>query len=95
MKEVEIENREEHFETRKGESDSVFMVDLIVDGQKIDTGDNPIASYSFWQDMEGQTQRMLHRIKKNNPNPFMKFPIGSHITKNKILCVVEKFLEQQ
>lgn len=27
-----------------------------------------------------------------HPNPFMKFPIGSQMTKNFIICVVEKFL---
>ncbi len=77
MKEVEIENREKHFDKKNGESDSFFMVDLIVDGQKIETGDNPISSYSFWEDMNDQTQRALYRIKKNNPKRSFNFNIAT------------------
>ena len=148
--EVEIENRVK--EIKDGKRD-FFMVDLIVDGEKIDTGENPIRSHSFWRDMEDQSQRAIHRIEKNNPtmsfdfnlstmgmtdeqieqrfrnhiknnhpdfdgvdrlfdlvdaevgeiqvtgpddnhpNPFLKFQIGSQMTKNFILCVVEKFLK--
>ncbi len=150
MKEVEIENRIKTSESEK----EFLMVDLIVDGQKIDTGNNPVSSYSFWEDMNDQTQRALHRIKKNNPkmsfdfnfstmgmteeqieqrfrahikgkypdmdvdrlfdlvdkevgeiemtgpddnhpNPFLKFPIGSQMTKNFIIVVLDKFLKEK
>jgi len=145
--EIEIENRTK--ETTKRE---FFMVDLIVGEQKIDTGENPISSHSFWKDMEDQAQRAIYRIEKNNPtmsfnfnmstmgmsdeqleqrfrthiksryadvdvdklfdlidkgvgeiaatgpddnhpNPFMKFPIGSHMTKSFIISVLDKFLK--
>ncbi len=152
MKEVEIENRT--IVVGDGHKD-FLMVDLIVDGEKIETGDNPISSYSFWSDMEDQAQRAIYRIKNNNPeinfdfnlstmgmsneeleerfrnhikgkftgkftnievdklfdlidkevseiqmtgpddnhpNPYMKFPIGSQMTKNFIISVVEKYL---
>lgn len=151
MKEVEIENR--IIENSVSERE-FLMVDLIVDGQKIDTGSNPIESFSFWEDMNDQTQRALHRIKKNNPkmsfdfnfstmgmtdeqieqrfrnhikgkypeidvdglfdlvdkeiseiqmtgpddnhpNPELKFPIGSQMTKNFIIVVLDKFLKQK
>lgn len=152
MKEVEIENRT--IKVKDKSLDNFLMVDLIVDGQKIETGDNPISSYSFWEDMNDQTQRALHRIKKNNPkmsfdfnmstmgmtdeqieqrfrnhikgkypeidvdglfdlvdkevgeiqmtgpddnhpNPELKFPIGSQMTKNFIIVVLDKFLKQK
>jgi len=154
MKEIKIENREKHFDKKNGESHSFFMVDLIVDGQKIETGDNPISSFSFWEDMNDQAQRALHRIKKNNPkrsfkfdlstmgmtdeqieqrfrnhikgkypemrvdklfdlidkevagievtgpddnhpNPFLKFPIGSQMTKSFMISVLDKFLKEK
>lgn len=151
MKEVEIENRITENSVSERE---FFMVDLIVDGQKIDTGSNPIGSFSFWKDMNDQTQRALHRIKKNNPkmsfdfsmstmgmtdeqieqrfrthikgkypemdvdrlcdlvdaevneikmtgpddnhpNPELNFPIGSQMTKNFIIVVLDKFLKEK
>jgi hypothetical protein len=149
MKEVEIENR-----TFVEEDDSCLMVDLIIDGEKIETGEEPISSYSFWSDMEDQAQRALYRIKKNNPeisfnfnwqtmgmsdeqleqgfrehiknkyknidvdkvfnildkeiasieitgpddnhpNPFMKFPIGSHMTREVIIKIVNEFVKEK
>lgn len=152
MKEVEIENRT--IKVKDKSLDNFLMVDLIVDGQKIETGDNPISSFSFWEDMNDQTQRALYRIKKNNPkmsfdfnmstmgmteeeieqrfrnhikgkypemdvdklfdlvdaevkefkmtgpddnhpNPELKFPIGSQVTKNFIISVLDKFLKEK
>lgn len=72
MKTVEIENR-----TNEGKDINVLMVDLIIDGQKIDTGNNPVTSYSFWEDISEQSQRALHRIKKNNPKMKFDFDLSS------------------
>lgn len=150
MKEVEIENRT--IVVGDGHKD-FLMVDLIIDGEKIETGEEPISSYSFWSDMEDQAQRAIYRIKNNNPeinfnfslstmgmtneeleerfrshikgkfsnidvdklfdiidkevkeiemtgpddnhpNPYMKFPIGSQMTKNFIISVLDKFTKE-
>jgi hypothetical protein len=64
MKTVEIENRVEVMSDYLGD---LVTVDLIIDGEKITTGDEPISSYSFWSDMLDQTRRALYRLKKNNP----------------------------
>ena len=66
--EIEIKNRVEVI--GDGEKDFV-MVDLIINDQTIDTGNNPISSYSFWEDIEQASQRALYRIK--NENSEMKF----------------------
>jgi hypothetical protein len=66
--EVEIKNRVEVI--GDGEKDFV-MVDLIIDDKIIDSGNNPISSYSFWEDIEQVSQRALYRIK--NQNPKMRF----------------------
>lgn len=65
MKEIKIENRVKETPKRQ-----YFMVDLTIDGQKIESGDNPMSSYGFWSDLEGQTQRALYRIKNNNTIKF-------------------------
>jgi hypothetical protein len=53
------------------------MVDLIINDEKINTGDNHISSFSFWEDMEQQAQRALHRIKKNNPKYGFDFNLST------------------
>jgi len=149
MKKVEIENR-----TKEGTKRDFFMVDLIIEDEKIDTGENPIESHSFWTDIQDQSQRALYRIEKenptmkfdfnlatmamseeqkderfkshikgkypnididrlfevidneikeiqvtgpddNHPNPFLKIPISSHMTKNIITSVIDKFLKEK
>lgn len=149
---VEIENRLHELEDK--DKKPFFMVDLVIDGETINTGSNPISSYSFWEEMEDQAQRAIYRIKNNNkmkfdfnlatmglseeqkeqrfrdhikskhpefddvdrlfelvdeevgkitmsgpddnhPNPYLKFPIGSQMTKNFILCVIENYLKEK
>lgn len=71
---IEIENRE----VKVGDTDRVFaMVDLIIDGNKIETGENPITSFSFWEDMNQASERALYRIKKNNPKQKFDFNLGT------------------
>jgi len=149
MKKVEIENRIKELKKR-----DFFMVDLTVGDEKIETGENPIESHSFWSDMSDQAQRAIYRIEKNNPtmsfkfdmatlgmsdedldnrfkahmkekyqdldvdkvveliddeinsmvvtgpddnhpNPFMKFPVDSQLTKNLIICIIDKFIKEK
>lgn len=147
MGNIEIEDR-----IAKWHDKDVFVVDLIIDGNKIETGNMPILSHCFWEDMNDQAQRALHRIEKNNPqstfdinistmgmsdeekenrfvsfvknkfpdlevdkildiinqevsdiqftgpddnhpNPFLKFPIDSQMTKHFILKVISEFIK--
>ncbi len=64
MRKIEIENREKEL---TGGKEPFVMVDLIIDGETINTGNEPISSYSFWEDIEKETQRALFRIKTKNP----------------------------
>jgi hypothetical protein len=71
---IEIENRE----VKVGDGERVFaMVDLMIGEQKIETGSNPISSYSFWEDMNEASERALFRIKKNNPKQKFDFNLGT------------------
>ena len=72
--EVEIKNRVEVI--GDGEKDFV-MVDLIIDDKVIDTGNNPISSYSFWEDIEKASQRALYRIKNQNAKMSFDFNLST------------------
>jgi hypothetical protein len=54
-------------EERTSEKSAGVMVDLKINDQIIDTGNNPISSYSFWTDLEQAVQRAIYRIKTKNP----------------------------
>jgi hypothetical protein len=69
-KKIEIENRTKTLDSGNGE---FFMVDLKIDDETINTGENMYASFSFWEDMLQQANRALYRIKKNNPKTNFDF----------------------
>ena len=71
---IEIENRTTKLEDGKSE---FFMVDLKLNDETIDTGENMYASFSFWEDMEKQASRALYRIKKNNPKTKFDFNLST------------------
>lgn len=73
-KEIEIENRTITISDGKGD---FFMVDLKLNDETIETGNNPISSFSFWEDMEKQASRALYRIKKNNPKTKFDFNLST------------------
>ncbi|MEK6828855.1 MAG: hypothetical protein AABY15_01925 [Nanoarchaeota archaeon] len=77
MKTVEIENRTKVLENDHTKRGDFFMVDLIIDGEKIETGNEPISSHEFWKDMGEQSQRALHRIEKNNPKMSFDFNLST------------------
>ncbi len=43
-----------------------YMVDLVIDGEVIDGGVEPISNYSFWEDIMQEAQRAIYNIKKKN-----------------------------
>lgn len=70
---VEIENRVKEIEDSKRD---LLMVDLMIDEEKIDTGNNPISSHSFWNKIQQASQRALYRIEQENPK--MSFDFNLH-----------------
>lgn len=64
LKKVEIENR---IQENNKEVGDFFMVDLIVDGTKIDSGREPISNHHFWKQIGEQAERAKFKIKKENP----------------------------
>jgi hypothetical protein len=74
MKKLKIENRK--LEINDGRGD-FLMVDLTIDDEKIDTGDNPISSHSFWKDIQNHSQRALYRIERDNPKMNFDFNLAS------------------
>jgi hypothetical protein len=50
-------------------------VDLKINDQVINTGNNPISSFSFWEDLEQAVQRSIFRIKTKNPKMGFDFNI--------------------
>ena len=71
---IEIKNRVEVVDD--GGKDLV-MADLIINEQTIDTGNNPISSYSFWKDIEQASQRALYRIKNENSDMNFDFSLST------------------
>ena len=56
---------------RESDSGKQVMIDLVIDGETIDTGNNMISSYSFWEDIATEAQRAMYQIKKDqNPKMF-------------------------
>ena len=76
MKDLKIETRK----VQHDNDNSSTMIDLIIDGEKIETGDNPISSFAFWDDMEGLAHRSIHKIKKDNPKLKFDFSIDSMLS---------------
>jgi hypothetical protein len=74
MKKVEIENRIQEIDDDKRD---FFMVDLVIDEEKIDSGTNPISSHSFWNYMQQASQRALYRIKNENPTMNFDFNLST------------------
>lgn len=75
MKKVGIENRTIEIEEEGYNDDQ--LVDLVIDGKTITTGDNPISSFSFWDDLEDEVQRALYRIKNGNPGMNFDFNLST------------------
>jgi len=74
MKEVTIVNRTLEIDDK---FDDFQMVDLIVDGETINTGQNPVESFSFWDDLEDEVQRAIYRIRTGNPKMGFDFNLQS------------------
>lgn len=63
LKKVEIEDRVQD----NKEIEPFFMVDLIIDGEKIPSGIEPLSNHDFWQQIGEQAERAKFRIKRENP----------------------------
>ena len=73
MKKVELNNRVQENENLY----DFFMVDLVIDGKTIDTGNSPNGSYYFWQDLEEASQKAMKRLEDNNDEKMKRtFNVG-------------------
>lgn len=66
---IEIENMIKPLKNDK----HFLMVDLVIDGIKIDTGEEPMSSHYFWLEMRNATNKALHRIEEGNPKMNFNF----------------------
>lgn len=72
-KKVELSNR---VQENKNLYD-FFMVDLVIDGETIDTGKSPNGSYYFWKDLEEVSQKAMKRLEDNNDEKMKRlFNVG-------------------
>lgn len=54
-----------------------FMVDVVIDGKTINTGNSPNGSYYFWQDLEEASQKAMKRLEDNNDEKMKRtFNVG-------------------
>lgn len=73
MKKIELNNR---IQENKNLYD-FYMVDLVIDGKKINTGNSPNGSYYFWQDLEEASQKAMKRLEDNNDEKMKRtFHVG-------------------
>lgn len=73
MKKVELSNRVQENENLY----DFFMVDLVIDGETIDTGKAPNGSYYFWKDLEEASQKAMKRLEDNNDEKMKRtFHVG-------------------
>ena len=73
MKKVELNNRVQENENLY----DFFMVDLVIDGETIDTGKSPNGSYYFWKDLEEASQKAMKRLEDNNDEKMKRtFNVG-------------------
>jgi len=49
------------------ETESGTTIDLIIDGQTIDTGNNPISGFGFFDNLKKEVRRAIFKIKSKNP----------------------------
>ena len=56
---------------------NMMAVDLVVNGQTINTGDNPISSFSFFEDIKKAARRAIFRIKTKNPRLKFDFNLAT------------------
>lgn len=68
MKEIKIQEKK---------NETGVTVDLIVDNMLVETGDNPISSFSFWHDLEQEVQRAIYRIKTKNTKLSFDFNLST------------------
>ena len=54
-----------------------LAVDLIIDGETINTGRTPISSYAFWDDLEKEAQRALYSLDTKNPKMNFDFSLST------------------
>jgi hypothetical protein len=73
MKKIELNNRVQENENLY----DFFMVDLVIDSKKINTGNSPNGSYYFWQDLEEASQKAMKRLEDNNDEKMKRtFNVG-------------------
>jgi hypothetical protein len=73
MKKIELKNRIQVNENLY----DFCMVDLFIDGKKINTGNSPNGSYYFWQDLEEASQKAMKRLEDNNDEKMKRtFHVG-------------------
>lgn len=66
--EIKIEERE---------TESGIAVDLIINGKTIDTGNNPISSFAFFDSLKREVRRAIFRIKTKNPKLKFDFNLST------------------
>ena len=72
-KKIELSNRVQENENLY----DFFMVDLVIDGETIDTGKAPNGSYYFWKDLEEASQKAMKRLEDNNDEKMKRtFHVG-------------------
>lgn len=96
MKKIELKNRIQVNENLY----DFCMVDLFIDGKKIDTGNSPNGSYYFWQDLEEASQKAMKRLEDNNDEKMKRtFHVGGlhtlMTTPEQRETQFKKFLEQK
>ena len=61
-KKIELRNRT----IEKKDIENFVLVDLVIDGEVIETTNIPNGSYYFWEDMEEISQKAMKRLIDNN-----------------------------
>lgn len=73
-KKIELRNRT----IEKKDIENFVLVDLVIDGEVIETTNIPNGSYYFWEDMEEISQKAMKRLIDNNSERMVQmFNVGN------------------